>query len=135
MILVDTSVWIDILRDREGKAVESFRAVMGDKTYVLSRFTQLELLQGAKDEFEWKKLNSYLYTQYYLETSEDTWINAARIYYDLRRQGKTVTSPIDCCIAQLAIEHGVPLLHCDKDFLEIAGIRPLASLWFETGGG
>ena len=135
MILVDTSVWIDILRDREGKAVESFRAVMGDKTYVLSRFTQLELLQGAKDEFEWKKLNSYLYTQYYLETSEDTWINAARIYYDLRSQGKTVTSPIDCCIAQLAIEHGVPLLHCDKDFLEIAGIRPLASLWFETGGG
>jgi len=132
--LVDTSVWIDILRDREGKAVESFRAVMGDKTYVLSRFTQLELLQGAKDEFEWKKLNSYLYTQYYLETSEDTWINAARIYYDLRRQGKTVTSPIDCCIAQLAIEHGVPLLHCDKAFLEIAVIRPLASLWFETGG-
>ena len=35
----------------------------------------------------------------------------------------------------LVIEHGVPLLHCDKDFLEIAGIRPLASLWFETGGG
>ena len=34
-------------------------------------------------------------------------------------------SPIDCCIAQIAMEHGALLLHCDKDFEAIASIRPL----------
>ena len=130
MILVDTSVWIDVLRDREGIVLKAFHEVVGDKVYVLCRFTQLELLQGARDEFEWQKLDSYLSTQYYIEASEDTWVNAARIYFDLRKEGETVTSPLDCCIAQLAIEHGVSLLHRDKDFLKIAKIRPLASIWF-----
>lgn len=48
MILVDTSVWIDVLRDRQGDVVESFRKKTYGEILVLRRFTQLELLQGAK---------------------------------------------------------------------------------------
>lgn len=131
MILVDTSVWIEVLRDREGKIVEFFRDRVGDDTWVLSRFTQLELLQGAKDEYEWKRLDDYLSTQYYLEASENTWREAARIYFELRRKGETINSPLDCCIAQLAIEAGAILLHRDQDFSKIAKIRPLASERFD----
>ena len=130
MILVDTSVWIDVLRDRKGKVVEAFRQIIGDDLYVLARFTQLELLQGAKDDYEWRKLEEYLETQIYLEATERTWVEAARIYYDLRRKGITVNSPIDCCIAQLAIENGVTLLHRDQDFEKIEKIRPLKALRF-----
>ncbi|RLD97581.1 MAG: PIN domain nuclease [Aquificota bacterium] len=130
MILVDTSVWIDVLRDRKGKVVEAFRKIIGDDLYVLARFTQLELLQGAKDDYEWRKLEEYLETQIYLEATERTWVEAARIYYDLRRKGITVNSPIDCCIAQLAIENGVTLLHRDQDFEKIEKIRPLKALRF-----
>ncbi|RLD92543.1 MAG: PIN domain nuclease [Aquificota bacterium] len=130
MILVDTSVWIDVLRDRKGEVVEAFRKIIGDDLYVLTRFTQLELLQGAKDDYEWRKLEEYLETQIYLEATEGTWVEAARIYYDLRRKGITVNSPIDCCIAQLAIENGVTLLHRDQDFEKIEKIRPLKALRF-----
>jgi len=59
---------------------------------------QLELLQGAKNESEWKKLDKYLSSKYYLEVSETTWREAARIYFELRRKGITINSPIDCCI-------------------------------------
>ena len=99
MILVDTSVWIETLRDRSGKIVQIFRDRIGDDICVLTRFTQLELLQGARNETEWKTLDKYLSTQYYIEASEDTWREAARIYFDLRRKGTTINSPIDCCIA------------------------------------
>ena len=88
------------------------------------RFTQLELLQGSKNESEWRKLHRYLSTQYYLEASQETWIEAARIYFELRRIGRTIYSPIDCCIAQIAIENDVVLLHRDHDFSTIATIRP-----------
>ena len=125
MILVDTSVWIAIFRDKTGRITRAFEDRIGNETYVLSRFNQLELLQGAKDQKEWDLLDEYLSTQFYLENSEDMWLKAARIYFDLRRKGVMVYSPIDCCIAQVALENGALLLHCDRDFEKIATVRPL----------
>jgi predicted nucleic acid-binding protein len=98
---------------------------------VLSRFNQLELLQGAKNQKEWELLDDYLASQYYLEASESTWREAARIYFDLRRKGININSPVDCCIAQIAMEHGALLLHDDKDFQRIARIRPLDQEHFQ----
>ena len=86
---------------------------------------------SSKNEQEWQQLDAYLSTQYYLETTEDTWRDAARIYFELRRSGVTANSPIGCCIAQLAIETQVLLLHIAKDFEKIAGIRPLAAERFK----
>jgi hypothetical protein len=131
VILVDTSVWVEVLRDKTGRIVKVFRERAVDEIIVFSRFTQLELLQGAKNEPEWQRLDNYLATQYYLETTEDTWRDAARIYFELRKNGITINSPIDCCIAQLAIETQVLLLHNDKDFERIGRIRPLAAERFK----
>jgi len=131
MILVDTSVWVEVLRDKKGNVVRAFRERIGTDICVFSRFTQLELLQGAKDEQEWGRIDDYLSTQYYLEATENTWREAARIYFDLRRKGLTLSSPVDACIAQAAIESQVILLHRDRDFESIAGVRPLAAERFE----
>ena len=125
MILVDTSVWIDLLRVRGFRRTTVFEAALDGDEAVLTRFQELELLQGARDEGEWSLLREYLDTQEYLEVGTDSWANAARIYFDLRRIGKTVRSPIDCCIAQIAIDHGVLLLHRDRDFEVIADVRAL----------
>ena len=54
------------------------------------------------------------------EISNTGWISAARIYYDLRRRGFTVRSPIDCCIAQVALANDFLLIHNDQDFETIA---------------
>ena len=125
MILVDTSVWIEIFRDKTGNIVKAFQKAIGAENYAISRFQQLELLQSAGDEKEWELLEKYLATQYYLEASQDTWPEAARIYFELRRRGVTINSPVDCCIAQIAMENGAFLLHRDKDFEKISRDRPL----------
>ena len=134
-VLIDTSVWVGVLRDASGAAADRVRSVVDDDEVVLTRFNQLELLQGALDEREWTTLANYLEGQDYLEAGTDTWRAAARIYYELRRRGRTVRSAIDCCIAQLAIEHEVLLLHQDRDFEAIAEIRPLAAqrIFFPAG--
>ena len=126
MVLVDTSVWVDVLRDGTGNRTLALRAALDGDEAVLSRFTELELLQGCADDRSWLSLREYLETQTFLEMSASSWTAAAHLYFDLRRRGKTVHSPIDCCIAQVAIDHHVLLLHRDRDFTTIAGASRLA---------
>lgn len=120
MLLIDTSVWIKLFRDDSEDFKQSLIKTINNQDYYLSRFSQTELLQGCLNEQEWSKLNSYLETQEYLEPSTESWTVAARIYYNLRRQGITVRNTIDCCIAASAIEHNLLLLHIDRDFEAIA---------------
>jgi predicted nucleic acid-binding protein len=103
MLLIDTSVWISVFRDRTGQIRPKLEVLINDRDVFLTRFTQLELLQGSLNEKEWTLLSTYLETQDYIELTNDSWQAAARIFYDLRRQGLTVRSPIDCCIAQAAL--------------------------------
>ncbi len=131
MLLIDTSVWISVLRDRSGQVRQQLEALIANREILLTRFTQLELLQGSLKEQEWYLLSSYLETQNYAELTNQSWQAAARIYFDLRRQGLTVRSPIDCCIAQAALENNLLLIHNDRDFETIAQVRPLQNLRFQ----
>ena len=130
MFLIDTSVWIGVLRDKTGVVRQSLEAIIKDESIFLNRFTQMELLQGCRDEREWTLLETYLQEQDYIESTPNTWVAAARIYYDLQRQGLTVRSSIDCCIAQLAIKHQLILVHNDRDFETIQRVRSLNCLRF-----
>jgi len=130
MFLIDTSVWISVFRDRTGVVRQSLEAIINDESIFLNRFTQMELLQGCRDEREWTLLETYLQEQDYIESTPNTWVAAALIYYDLQRQGLTVISSIDCCIAQLAIEHQLILVHNDRDFETIQRVRSLNCLRF-----
>lgn len=48
-----------------------------------------------------------------IDPSLQSWTQAARIYFELRRQGITVRNTIDCLIAASTIEHKLLLLHID----------------------
>ncbi len=131
MLLIDTSVWISVFRDRSGQVRQQLETAISNREVLLTRFTQLELLQGSLNEQEWTILSTYLETQDYIELTNNSWQAAARIYYDLRRQGLTVRSPIDCCIAQVALENDLLLIHNDRDFETIAQVRSLQNLRFQ----
>jgi predicted nucleic acid-binding protein len=129
MVVVDTSVWIEVLRDRAGMKRRALAKAIAEDDVALTRFNQLELLQGCAGEQEWGLLKPYLDAQEYIEMGRESWASAARMYFELRQRGKTVRSPIDCCIAQVAIDHDTLLLHRDRDFETIAEIRPLRQMW------
>ena len=125
MVLIDTSVWINVFADKQGDYSSRLNELLAGREIYLTRFQQLELLQGCRNEKEWGKLSDYLEGQDYLEAQSGTWQAAARIYYDLRKMGITIRSPIDCCIAQIAIENKILLIHDDHDFTAIASHFPL----------
>jgi predicted nucleic acid-binding protein len=125
VILLDSTILIDVLRDRTGRARQALEDRLGDETLALTRMTQFEVMRGCRDQRQWDRLARYLGGHPVVETGDATWEEAARIDFELRKQGKTVRSGIDCVIAQIAIEHERMLLHNDADFELIATIRPL----------
>ena len=127
MILVDTSVWIGYLRGDERPAVARLEALLdrGAPVAVTSIVAQ-ELLQGVATPEAFERLERYLASQRRVEPS-DAWhgaVEAARIFGACRAAGFTVRSTLDCLIARIAIEHGIPLLHDDRDFEAIARVAP-----------
>ena len=124
MIILDTSIWIEFLKQNPSY-YEKVIDLLENQKILAVECIFAELLQGARSQKEWGLLEDYLATQYYLEASDNTWRDAARVYFELRRRGVTINSPVDCCIAQIALEHGALLLHRDKDFEKISRVRPL----------
>jgi predicted nucleic acid-binding protein len=128
MILVDTSVLIHFFTGSESEAASRFRLVLeqGLNFGITSHIFQ-EVLQGAKSETQYKLLRRYLETQRFFHPKDpvDSFAEAARIFFYCRKKGLTIRSTIDCLIAQIALEHDLPLLHSDRDFDLMAKVIPL----------
>jgi hypothetical protein len=60
MILIDTSIWINIFRDKTQQYSQRFYGFIGELYIVLTCFQQLDLLQGCRNEREWGLLSEYL---------------------------------------------------------------------------
>lgn len=128
MILVDTSVLIDALAGQENEQVAKFRNILDTgMTFGIAPFIYQEVLQGSKSDKEFQTLKDYLSLQkfYHLKDQKYSYEEAARIYFQCRKRGITLSSLIDCLIAQTALENNLHLLHRDRDFDRMAEIIPL----------
>lgn len=125
MILLDTSVLIPAVRGTGSEPLQRLVTALQGQDFAITRVTELELLQGARDEDEWSRLQTFLAAQEILDPGHTMWLEAARIRFELRRKGVTIASVLDCCIAQIAMARGLLLVHNDSDFEKITGIRPL----------
>jgi pilT protein domain protein len=125
MILVDTSVLINYLKDQKTKAVEQFEYIL-DKglTYGINTFIYQEILQGAKTDKEYNLLKEYFETipLYYLKYGKKSHEQAALINIRCRQKRVTIRSTIDLLIVETAIENNLYLLHDDNGFINMAKI-------------
>ncbi len=126
-ILVDTSVWIDFFNDVSSAPRVSLRKLLeAEEEVCISSYILAETLQGFKDDREFETARRHLLHLPILDLpTPEFYISAARLYRTCRKQGITITKTADCLIAQTAIEHGVPLLHNDKDFDRITSVSSL----------
>ncbi len=131
MILVDTSVLINYLREIENNKTAQYKDIL-DKNipFGINNYIYQELLQGCLTEKDFKLLKKYLDGQkfYSFKNGKESYANAAKIFFGLRRKGITVRSTIDCLIAQMAIENDLYLLHDDTDFERIQDVTSL-KIW------
>lgn len=132
MILVDTSVLIDYLKGVSNRKAVLFQEVLDrGLPYGICDIVFLEVLQGARDEREYRELREYLESLrfYDLLFGRASYERAARIHFDCRRSGRTIRSTVDVLISEIAVENELYLLHNDSDFDSIAdAVAELKSL-------
>ncbi len=125
MILVDTSVVLDYLKNIENQKSKIFQDILERKIlYCISNYIFLEVLQGAKTHKEFEVLKEYLGSLPFYDLTEGklSFEKVAKLNPQCRDAGVTVRSTVDLILVQIALEHDMALLHNDRDFDNIASV-------------
>jgi hypothetical protein len=124
VILIDTSGWVEFLRDTTSPVCRRVDDLLAEG-FVVCEPVRMEVLAGARDERHLNDLRRLLARGTLITTEPTDYEEAASLYRVCRRNGETVRKLIDCLIACIAIRSGSPLLHADSDFDVLARHTPL----------
>jgi predicted nucleic acid-binding protein len=122
MIVVDTSVWIDVLNENATPAAERcIELIETGEPVALTDVVFTEILQGLRSEEEASSVEEHLraFPVLRLDGLHDFAL-AAELYRTARREGVTIRKTLDCLIAAPCVRTGAPLLHADADFDRLA---------------
>jgi predicted nucleic acid-binding protein len=128
VLLVDTSAWIEIFRRPSRIALED---VIDDTDRVVTCLPIIqEVLQGFDDERAFRIARTAMHALPCVESplSRDLIDLAVDIYRGARRAGITVRSSVDCVIAACASRHRLTVVHCDRDYTNLARVVALEAI-------
>jgi predicted nucleic acid-binding protein len=124
VILVDSSAWVEFLRDTGSPVCRRVDALLGSDIAACEP-VWMEVLAGARDERHLSDLRRLLAGATLLATESIDFEEAAALYRVCRRNGETPRRLIDCFIAAIAIRSDVAVLHLDSDFDVLSRHTPL----------
>ncbi len=125
MHLVDTSAWIEIFRRGTTLSVDD---IVDDRDRIVTCLPIIqEVLQGFEDERAFRIAETAMYALPCVDaTISRSHIDAAvDVFRRARRSGVTVRSGVDCLVAASALRHGLTVVHCDRDYSNLARVIPL----------
>ncbi|MFT5204200.1 MAG: putative nucleic acid-binding protein, partial [Candidatus Aldehydirespiratoraceae bacterium] len=95
MIVVDSSAWIEFLRDTDSPVCNAVDRLLDDDLAVCDAIS-MEILAGARDDHHLSQLRGLLNRAAMLPTTPADFDEAAALYRICRRRGETVRKLIDC---------------------------------------
>ena len=134
-MIVDTSAWVEYLRNTGSPTHLALRAEVQDSRAVATPApVVMELLAGCRTEPETRKLLHLLSRfEILVPDSLGDFQQAAFIHRTCRRAGYTVRSIVDCQVAAAALGARRPLLARNRDFEVMARYTELELVVPEAG--
>lgn len=126
MLLVDTSVWIEVFA--KPRRIDLNAVASMDDIATCLPIVQ-EVLAGFRDDRAYRLARGAMLALPRVESPmpEEVYVGAADLYRAARRAGVTVRSGVDCVIAACAIRNDLTVLHRDRDFDALARVSPLSA--------
>ena len=122
VIVVDTSVWINVLNEVDSpKAVRCVELLRDGAPIALTDVIFTEVLQGFRHDRDARRVERHLRAFPIIRSETlDDFALAAELYRIARRNRVTIRKTLDCLIAAPCVRVGAPLLHDDEDFDRLA---------------
>jgi hypothetical protein len=132
VVLVDTSVWVEVFRKSTSFRLED--AVELDEVVTCLPVIQ-EVLQGFADDRAFAAARDAMTALPIVESplAAAVFDEAVSLYRMARRAGYTVRSGVDCVIGVCALRHGLTVLHHDRDFDALARVSSLRARTIRLG--
>ncbi|MDQ3096526.1 MAG: PIN domain nuclease [Actinomycetota bacterium] len=127
MILVDSSVWIDLLRGGDTAAGRRLAELATTPDVIATTEPVLmEVAAGAVGQIALQRIERLFSSVPLLSVSVTSdFKDAALLYRAAREAGFTVRALTDCLIAAVALRTASTVLHKDADYVALASIAPL----------
>jgi predicted nucleic acid-binding protein len=131
MVVVDSSVWIDLFTGRQSPASRHLEMLLSDARVPLAApdLVLFEVLRGFRHERQTRlALKQFQQIHRPAVVTEAGAERAAERYRRLREMGITIRSSIDVLVASYCIDEDLLLLQHDRDFLpfeQVFGLRLL----------
>lgn len=117
-IIADTSVWIDYFNGKATPQSDFLDIQLDLGNMAMFDVILMEVLQGFRLDKDYNLAKSALeHLLCYDILGKNNAITFASYYRQLRQKGITIRKSNDVMIASFCVEHGLPLLFCDRDFL------------------
>jgi predicted nucleic acid-binding protein len=131
VILIDTSAWVEFLRDTGSPVCRRVDDLL-DGEIATCHPVRMEVLAGARDERHLDDLRRLLARASLLPVRATDFEHGAALFRSCRRNGETLHRIVGCLIAATAIRSGTPVLHADAEFDVLARYTDLP---IDTGTG
>jgi predicted nucleic acid-binding protein len=117
VIVIDTSVWSDVLNDIDSRPARTcIELIEGGEPVALTDVIFAQLLQRLRSDVEATELERHLRAFPVLRLSSlHDFALAASLYRAARGKGITIRKTLDYLIAAPCVRANAPLLHTDKD--------------------
>ncbi|MBU3664289.1 MAG: PIN domain nuclease [Chthoniobacterales bacterium] len=126
MTLVDTSSWVEYLRERDSEVGDRVEMLVLSGNAAWCDMTLVELWHGVRGSNEKRHLAEMEKEIGRVPVDPQTWRMASRLALRCREKGLTVPSS-DIVIAACALAHCLDLEHCDKHFDRILALAKAGS--------
>ena len=128
MILVDSCVWIDLLKGNKTLAVTRLEQIQQDRApeICISSVIYFEVLRGIDSDIERKRVQrgfDLLETRNFFPEGFDRLLE---IYHAVRRKGISVSKLGDWLILKTVLDHSITLLTSDGDFHRLHKLVPFS---------
>mgnify|MGYP006311815097 CR=1 FL=1 len=127
------SVWIDYLNGGKSDHTDALDSGIVEGTVAMGDLIFLEILQGIRDDRQYRKTKRTLMMLDRLEMfGQGMPEKCAENYRALRKKGITIRKTTDVIIATFCIERRMPLLFIDRDFIPFVDNLGLLSVLSEA---
>ena len=123
MVIIDTSIWVDVLRGGDSSSQIEVERLIRERQAATVGIIYAEVLRGARDDDEIASLLRYLdNSSSFIDSRKSTLTLAGRLLSDLDRKGTSIPLP-DAVIAAHALEGKHAIFTRDEHFRRVPDLR------------